>query len=56
MLYANMELADNTDESADDMTAAEIAPSPMNDMAVGVRYWRTRGSVKRGSPMVPFLM
>ena len=32
-----MEEADRTEESADDMTAAETAPSPKNDMTLGVR-------------------
>ena len=32
-----MEEAERTEESADDMTAAETAPSPKNDMTLGVR-------------------
>lgn len=47
-----MELAARTDESAEDMTAADTAPSPMNATAVGVKYWNTIGRVKRESPMV----
>ena len=35
---ANMDDAERTDESADDMTAAETAPSPKNEMKEGVRY------------------
>merc|ERR1719348_1717597 len=49
-----MELAERTEESADDMTAAEMAPNPMNDTQVGVRCWRTMGSTRRVSLMVPF--
>lgn len=33
-----MELALNTVESAEDITAAETAPSPKKETAVGVRY------------------
>ena len=47
-----MELADRTEESADDMTAADTAPRPMKETAVGVRYCRTRGSVRRGSSII----
>lgn len=39
-----MELAERMLESAEDMTAAETAPRPTNDTAVGVRYWSTMGS------------
>ena len=38
ILCPNIELADKTEESADDITAAEIAPRPMKDTQVGVRY------------------
>ena len=38
MLWANIELAESILESVDDMTAADTAPRPMNDTAVGVRY------------------
>ena len=38
MLYANIELADRTEESADDITAADTAPSPKKETHVGVRY------------------
>ena len=40
-----MELADRILESAEDMTAAETAPSPMNATAVGVKYCSTRGRI-----------
>ncbi len=43
-LCANIEAAENIDESADDITAAEIAPRPTNETAGGQRYCRTRGS------------
>ena len=44
-----MELADNTEESADDMTAAETAPNPMNETAGGVRYCKTNGKRRLAS-------
>ena len=53
MLCANIELADKTDESALDITAAEIAPKPTKEIPIGVRYWRTSGSVKRLSLIPP---
>lgn len=31
MLWTNMELVDNTVESADDIMAADTAPRPIND-------------------------
>ena len=42
---ANIDDADNTEESADDMTAAETAPRPKNDTNAGVRYCRTIGKI-----------
>lgn len=42
---ANMELADKTLESAEDITAAETAPSPKNETALGVKYCRTIGRI-----------
>ena len=51
MLCPNMELADKTDESALDMTAAEIAPSPMNETHEGERYCKTIGNTRRVSPI-----
>lgn len=33
-----MEAADNTEESADDITAADTAPNPKNETKSGVRY------------------
>ena len=44
-----MELADKTDESALDMTAAEIAPRPMKETQEGARYCKTMGSTRRVS-------
>ena len=41
-----MELADRILESAEDMTAAETAPNPTNDTAVGVKYCSTMGRIK----------
>lgn len=40
-----MELAESIEESADDITAAEIAPSPMNETTGGVKYCRDIGSM-----------
>ena len=44
---ANIDDADNTEESADDMTAAETAPRPKNDTNAGVKYCRTMGKIIR---------
>ena len=33
------------DESAEDMTAADIAPSPINETAGGTRYCKDMGSI-----------
>lgn len=51
-----MELADNTEESAEDITAAETAPKPINATADGVKYCKTKGSTRVASPVrsVPF--
>lgn len=51
-LRANIDAADNTDESADDITAAETAPSPKNDTKSGVRYCNTMGSIMLVSSVV----
>lgn len=40
-----MELADRTDESADDMTAAETAPRPMKVTHDGHMYCMTIGRI-----------
>lgn len=42
---ANIEAADNTEESAEDMTAAETAPSPKNETKSGVKYCNTIGRI-----------
>jgi hypothetical protein len=47
-----MELADKTLESAEDMTAAETAPRPKNDTALGVRYCKTIGRIMLVSSVV----
>lgn len=47
MFLANMELALRTEESADDITAAETAPRPKNDTATGVNQRSTSGSIIR---------
>lgn len=35
---ANIDAADNTEESADDITAADTAPKPKKETKSGVRY------------------
>ena len=47
-----MALAERTDESAEDITAAEIAPRPKNETHFGVRYCKTRGSTSLVSETV----
>lgn len=42
---ANIEAADKTDESADDITAADTAPNPKNDTKAGVKYCSTIGKI-----------
>lgn len=43
MFRANMELAERTLESAEDMIAAEIAPNAKNATQSGVKYCMTIG-------------
>ena len=50
MLRANMELAESTDESAEDMTAAETAPRPMKVTHAGHKYCTTIGRIIFSSP------
>jgi len=50
MLRANIELAERTDESAEDMTAAETAPRPMNVTHGGHKYCITIGRIIFSSP------
>ncbi len=45
IFLANIELALKTLESAEDMTAAETAPSPKNDIYAGVKYCKTKGRI-----------
>ena len=40
-----MELAERTEESADDITAAEIAPSPRKVTQDGHKYCKTIGKI-----------
>lgn len=40
-----MELAERTDESAEDITAADTAPSPMNVTQLGHMYCMTIGRI-----------
>lgn len=40
-----MQLADKMEESADDITAADTAPSPTKETQSGVRYCKTNGSM-----------
>lgn len=46
MFLANIEAADKMEESADDITAAERAPSPRKVMAGGHRYWSVMGRIR----------
>lgn len=46
-----MELADRMEESAEDMTAAETAPSPKKEMYAGQRCWRTIGRIMSPSSL-----
>ena len=45
MFLANIELALSTLESAEDITAADIAPRPKNETIPGVRYRNTSGNI-----------
>jgi hypothetical protein len=45
MFLANIELALSTLESADDITAADIAPRPKNETIPGVKYRITSGRI-----------
>ena len=45
MLWANMDAADKIDESAELITAAEMAPRPIVETNGGVRCWSTRGRI-----------
>lgn len=42
---ANIELADKTEESAEDITAAETAPRPKKDTKSGVKCCKTIGKI-----------
>ena len=42
---ANIEDADKTDESAEDITAAETEPKPKNATYGGVKYCKTIGKI-----------
>jgi hypothetical protein len=47
-----MELAESTLESAEDITAAETAPSPKKDTKSGVKYCSTIGKIMLLSSVV----
>ena len=53
MFLAVIVLELSMEESADDITAALTAPSPITETAVGVRYCKTSGKIKRASTL-PF--
>lgn len=44
-LRANIDAADNTDESAEDITAADTAPKPKKETKSGVKYCNTMGRI-----------
>ena len=46
-----MEEAERTEESAEDMTAADTAPRPKKEAALGVRYCNTIGRIIRVSSL-----
>ena len=46
MLWANIVLAASMLESADDITAAATAPSPIIPTQLGVRYCKTSGRIR----------
>ena len=46
-----MEEAERTEESAEDMTAADTAPRPKKEAALGVRYCSTMGRIIRVSSL-----
>lgn len=48
-----MDAADNMLESADDMTAAEIAPRPRNATHFGVKYIMAKGTTMPDSSCSP---
>jgi hypothetical protein len=47
-----MDDADNTEESAEDITAAETEPRPKKAMKGGQRYCKTMGKIIRASSEV----
>ena len=54
MLCVNIELQDRTDESADDITAADTAPNPTKVIAGGHKYSKTIGSALLDSLVFKF--
>lgn len=44
-LRANIDAAESTDESAEDITAADTAPNPKKDTKSGVKYCNTIGKI-----------
>ena len=51
-LRVNMELAESRDESADDITAADTAPSPIQLTREGVQWLMIRGKMVLLCPFV----
>lgn len=56
MLIVTTDPEARTMESADDITAALIAPRPMTDTALGHRYSITMGDINLQSSKVRFAM
>ncbi len=56
MLWENIDAADKMDESAEDMTAAEMAPIPKIDTHCGVKYCRTTGTTILVSARTAFVV
>jgi len=50
MLMVKIEVADSREESAEDITAAAMAPMPKTKTYVGVNCWRAIGNIIDSSP------
>ncbi len=56
MFLANMELAERMEESAEDITAADTAPKPINETHGGHRYCITIGKISFWSSGCTFVL
>ena len=55
MLWANIDAADRMDESAELITAAEMAPRPIVETKGGVRCCSTSGRIFSGLKFQPLI-